>query len=136
MPDSRAPPRGSPAPPATRRRPGPNTTSARAARRTAPQTPAPVGPGRQARAPSDCLQEGSALSCEFDVETRAGARSSYSAVMDAVVLRPGAGESLFNGRIVIKADFEQLCITESHFDSARDGESHKVQRQHADLVFS
>ena len=55
--------------------------------------------------------------------------------MDAVVLRPGEGESLFNGRIVIKADFEQLCITESHFDSARDGASPHFHRQHADSFY-
>src|SRR4029078_7596222 len=127
--------RGSPTPPATRRRPGTNRTSVRAARRTAPRTLAPVGPGRQARAPSGCPREGSALFCGFDVETRAGARSSYSAVMDAVVLRPGEGESLFNGRIVIKADFDQLCITESHFDSARDGASPHFHRQHADSFY-
>ncbi|MBA3733994.1 MAG: cupin domain-containing protein [Actinobacteria bacterium] len=55
--------------------------------------------------------------------------------MDGVVLRPGEGESLFDGRIVIKADFEQLCITESHFDSARDGASPHFHRQHADSFY-
>ena len=56
------------------------------------------------------------LSSESCVGTRAGARPSYSAVMPGVVLRPGEGESLFDGRIVIKANFDELCITESHFD--------------------
>lgn len=51
------------------------------------------------------------------------------------MLRPGEGESLFDGRIVIKADFEQLCITESHFDSARDGASPHFHRQHADSFY-
>ena len=55
--------------------------------------------------------------------------------MDGVVLRPGEGESLFDGRIVIKADFDQLCITESHFDSARDGASPHFHRQHADSFY-
>jgi quercetin dioxygenase-like cupin family protein len=55
--------------------------------------------------------------------------------MDGVVLRPGEGESLFDGRIVIKASFEQLCITESHFDSARDGASPHFHRQHADSFY-
>ena len=55
--------------------------------------------------------------------------------MNGVVLRPGEGESLFDGRIVIKADFEQLCITESHFDSARDGASPHFHRQHADSFY-
>jgi mannose-6-phosphate isomerase-like protein (cupin superfamily) len=55
--------------------------------------------------------------------------------MDGVVLRPDEGESLFDGRIVIKADFEQLCITESHFESARDGASPHFHRQHADSFY-
>jgi mannose-6-phosphate isomerase-like protein (cupin superfamily) len=55
--------------------------------------------------------------------------------MDGVALRPGEGEPLFDGRIVIKADFEQLCITESHFDSARDGASPHFHRQHADSFY-
>jgi hypothetical protein len=41
--------------------------------------------------------------------------------MEGVVLGPGEGEALFGGRILIKADFEQLCVTESHFHSARPG---------------
>ena len=35
--------------------------------------------------------------------------------MPGVVHRPGEGESLFGGRIVIKANFDELCITESLF---------------------
>ena len=41
--------------------------------------------------------------------------------MDGVVLGPGEGDVLFGGRIVIKADFDQLTITESLFPDARDG---------------
>jgi quercetin dioxygenase-like cupin family protein len=55
--------------------------------------------------------------------------------MDAVVLRPGEGESLFNGRIVLKATFEQLCITESHFPDARDGAEPHFHRQHVDSFY-
>jgi quercetin dioxygenase-like cupin family protein len=55
--------------------------------------------------------------------------------MDAVVLRPGEGESLFNGRIVLKATFEQLCITESLFPDARDGAESHFHRQHADSFY-
>jgi quercetin dioxygenase-like cupin family protein len=55
--------------------------------------------------------------------------------MDGVVLRPGEGESLFNGRIVLKATFEQLCITESHFPDARDGADPHFHRRHADSFY-
>lgn len=55
--------------------------------------------------------------------------------MDGVVLRPGEGESLFGGRIVLKATFEQLCITESSFPDARPGASSHFHRQHADSFY-
>ena len=55
--------------------------------------------------------------------------------MDGVVLRPGEGESLFDGRIVLKATFEQLCITESHFPDARDGAAPHFHRRHADSFY-
>jgi len=55
--------------------------------------------------------------------------------MDGVVLRPGEGESLFGGRIVLKATFEQLCITESHFPDARDGASPHYHEHHADSFY-
>jgi mannose-6-phosphate isomerase-like protein (cupin superfamily) len=55
--------------------------------------------------------------------------------MEGVVLRAGEGEALFGGRIVIKADFEQLCITESHFDSAKPGAGPHFHRQHADSFY-
>jgi mannose-6-phosphate isomerase-like protein (cupin superfamily) len=55
--------------------------------------------------------------------------------MDGVVLRAGEGEALFGGRIVIKADFEQLCITESHFDSAKPGAGPHLHREHADSFY-
>ena len=55
--------------------------------------------------------------------------------MDGVVLRPGEGESLFDGRIVLKATFEQLCITESHFPDARDGAEPHFHRRHADSFY-
>lgn len=55
--------------------------------------------------------------------------------MGGVVLRPGEGESLFDGRIVLKATFEQLCITESHFPDARDGAEPHFHRLHADSFY-
>jgi quercetin dioxygenase-like cupin family protein len=55
--------------------------------------------------------------------------------MDGVVLRPGEGESLFGGRIVLKATFEQLCITESLFPDARDGAEPHFHRRHADSFY-
>jgi quercetin dioxygenase-like cupin family protein len=55
--------------------------------------------------------------------------------MAGVVLRPGEGESLFGGRIVLKATFDELCITESFFDSARDGASPHIHHHHADSFY-
>jgi mannose-6-phosphate isomerase-like protein (cupin superfamily) len=55
--------------------------------------------------------------------------------VEGVVLRAGEGEELFGGRIVIKASFEQLCITESFFDGARPGASPHFHRQHADSFY-
>jgi mannose-6-phosphate isomerase-like protein (cupin superfamily) len=55
--------------------------------------------------------------------------------MEGVVLGPGEGESLFDGRIVLKAMFEQLCITESHFPNARDGAEPHFHRRHADSFY-
>jgi len=55
--------------------------------------------------------------------------------MDGAVLRPGEGDALFGGRIVIKADFEQLCITESLFPDARQGASPHFHEQHVDSFY-
>jgi quercetin dioxygenase-like cupin family protein len=55
--------------------------------------------------------------------------------MAGVVHRAGEGEALFGGRIVIKADFEQLCITESWFDRARPGADPHIHRQHVDSFY-
>jgi quercetin dioxygenase-like cupin family protein len=55
--------------------------------------------------------------------------------MDGVVLGAGEGEALFGGRIVIKADFEELAITESLFPDARPGASPHFHRQHADSFY-
>jgi quercetin dioxygenase-like cupin family protein len=55
--------------------------------------------------------------------------------MGAVVHRAGEGEALLGGRIVIKADFEQLCVTESRFDRARPGADPHLHRQHADSFY-
>jgi quercetin dioxygenase-like cupin family protein len=55
--------------------------------------------------------------------------------MDGVVLRTGEGEALFGGRIAIKADFEQLCITGSFFPDARPGANLHFHRQHLDSFY-
>lgn len=55
--------------------------------------------------------------------------------MNGVVLRAGEGESLFGGRIVLKATFDELCITESLYPDARDGASPHFHRQHADSFY-
>jgi mannose-6-phosphate isomerase-like protein (cupin superfamily) len=55
--------------------------------------------------------------------------------MDGVVLRAGEGEALFGGRIVIKASFDQLSITESLFSDARPGAGPHFHRQHADSFY-
>lgn len=55
--------------------------------------------------------------------------------MAGVAHRAGEGEALFGGRIVIKADFEQLCITETWFDRARPGADPHLHRQHADSFY-
>lgn len=55
--------------------------------------------------------------------------------MAGVVHRRGEGEALFGGRIVLQAAFEQLCITESRFDSARRGAGPHLHRQHADSFY-
>jgi quercetin dioxygenase-like cupin family protein len=55
--------------------------------------------------------------------------------MAGVVLRPGEGESLFGGRIVLKATFDQLCVTETFHDAARDGASPHIHHRHADSFY-
>lgn len=55
--------------------------------------------------------------------------------MPRVVHRPGEGEALFGGRIVIKANFGELCITESLFPDARPGADPHFHRQHADSFY-
>lgn len=55
--------------------------------------------------------------------------------MTGVVHRAGEGEALFGGRIVLKATFDELCITESYFDSARAGADPHFHKQHADSFY-
>ena len=47
----------------------------------------------------------------------------------------GEGESLFGGRIVLKATFEELCITESDFLTARPGADPHYHERHADAFY-
>jgi quercetin dioxygenase-like cupin family protein len=55
--------------------------------------------------------------------------------MEGVVHPAGEGERLFGGRIVIKAGFDELCVTESHFPDARPGAGPHVHRRHADSFY-
>src|SRR5262249_2466199 len=84
---------------------------------------------------SPSRREETCPSCACDAETRVGARSSYSDAMDAIVRRPGEGEALFGGRIVLKATLEQLCVSESHFPDAREGAEPHFHRLHADSFY-
>jgi mannose-6-phosphate isomerase-like protein (cupin superfamily) len=52
-----------------------------------------------------------------------------------VVYRAGEGESLFGGRIVLKAIFDELCITESDFRTARPGADPHYHERHADSFY-
>lgn len=55
--------------------------------------------------------------------------------MHGVVLRAGAGERLFDGRILIKAAFEQLSVTETFHAGARAGADPHLHRHHADSFY-
>src|SRR4051812_6640372 len=51
------------------------------------------------------------------------------------VLRPGDGERLFGGRIVLLARYDDLSVTESHFAEARDGAAPHLHERHADSFY-
>ena len=53
----------------------------------------------------------------------------------SVALRDREGEALFGGRILIKADFEQLSITETFYPDARPGADPHFHRRHADAFY-
>ena len=55
--------------------------------------------------------------------------------MDGIHYGPGAGESLFGGRIVLKSGLEQLSVTESWFATARPGADLHFHREHADSFY-
>ena len=55
--------------------------------------------------------------------------------MDGILLQPGEGEELFGGRILIKSGLDQLCITESFFQGARDGADPHYHERHADSFY-
>lgn len=55
--------------------------------------------------------------------------------MSAVVRRRGEGETLFGGRIVLKAAFPELTVTESLFGGARPGATPHFHRLHADSFY-
>jgi quercetin dioxygenase-like cupin family protein len=55
--------------------------------------------------------------------------------VETVVHRPGDGEVLFGGRILIKAASDELCVTESHYDGARPGAGPHIHERHADTFY-
>jgi quercetin dioxygenase-like cupin family protein len=52
-----------------------------------------------------------------------------------VLQRAGEGEAVFGGRIVIKAAFDDLCVTESWYAAARPGAGPHFHREHADSFY-
>ena len=61
--------------------------------------------------------------------------ASYSATMRGVIQRPGEGEALFGGRIVLKSALAQLSVTESWFAQAQPGADLHFHREHADSFY-
>jgi quercetin dioxygenase-like cupin family protein len=55
--------------------------------------------------------------------------------MVGVLHRAGEGEALFGGRIVLKAAFDELCVTETVFRGARPGAGPHLHRRHADSFY-
>ena len=55
--------------------------------------------------------------------------------MQGIYQRPGEGESLFGGRIVLKSGLEQLAVTESWFATARPGADLHFHAEHADSFY-
>ena len=55
--------------------------------------------------------------------------------MQGIFLGPGEGESLFDGRIVLKSGLDQLSVTESWFATARQGADLHFHREHADSFY-
>jgi quercetin dioxygenase-like cupin family protein len=55
--------------------------------------------------------------------------------MEGIVRRPGEGEALFGGRIVLKSTLPDLCLTESWYSSARQGATPHYHRHHADTFY-
>jgi mannose-6-phosphate isomerase-like protein (cupin superfamily) len=55
--------------------------------------------------------------------------------MEGIVRRPGEGEPLFGGRIVLKSALPELCLTESWHSSARLGAAPHYHVNHADSFY-
>jgi quercetin dioxygenase-like cupin family protein len=55
--------------------------------------------------------------------------------VSGIVHRPGEGEALFDGRIVLKSPLAELCVTESFFEGARPGADPHFHRYHADSFY-
>lgn len=55
--------------------------------------------------------------------------------MGGIVLRPGEGECLIDDRLWVKADLDEIGITETRFLSRRSGAPHHVHRRHADAFY-
>jgi mannose-6-phosphate isomerase-like protein (cupin superfamily) len=52
-----------------------------------------------------------------------------------VVLRAGEGECLIEGRLWVKADLDEIGITETRFQPRQNGAAHHVHRRHADSFY-
>jgi quercetin dioxygenase-like cupin family protein len=52
-----------------------------------------------------------------------------------IVLRAGEGECLIEGRLWIKADLDEIGITETRFKSRQNGAPHHVHRRHMDAFY-
>ena len=55
--------------------------------------------------------------------------------MPGILHHAGEGEQLFDGRIVLKAALDGMCVTESWFSSARAGAEPHLHREHADSFY-
>ena len=55
--------------------------------------------------------------------------------MEGIVRRPGEGDPVFSGRIVLKSTLPDLCLTESWHASPREGATPHYHNHHADSFY-
>ena len=61
--------------------------------------------------------------------------AQYFPLMNGIVQRPGEGEVLFGGRVVLRSALEELTITETWYARAQPGASPHLHREHADSFY-